>query len=167
MAAAGSALSDDDLILHILFSLGPDYNSVATYITGQVGVGKMNVNEAYAMLLTQEARIKQINHMLVGMDVKQNFEANFAKNRRLKRGNMLGGKGFGNFGSGSGYGYNEKSGNNDHRGGYGNSSYSGNAFGTNAQHRGYQGDNQRGSGNWNKNTGPSDFNNSKTFGNTT
>ncbi|KAL9411275.1 hypothetical protein AB3S75_044965 [Citrus x aurantiifolia] len=59
MAAAGSALSSDDLILHVLSGLGPDYNSVATYITGQVGVGKMNVNEAYAMLLTQEARIEQ------------------------------------------------------------------------------------------------------------
>ena len=35
MAAAGSALSDDDLILHILSGLGPEYNSVATYITGQ------------------------------------------------------------------------------------------------------------------------------------
>ena len=59
MAAAGSALSDDDLILHVLSGLGPDYNSVATYITGQVGVGKMSVNEAYAMLLTQEDRIEQ------------------------------------------------------------------------------------------------------------
>ena len=73
MAAAGSALSDDDLILHILFDLGPDYNYVATYITGQIGVGKMDVNEAYAMLLTQEARIEQQAHMLTGMDVKQNF----------------------------------------------------------------------------------------------
>mgnify|MGYP001941800057 CR=1 FL=1 len=41
MAAAGSALTDDDLILHILSGLGPEYNSVATYITGQIGVGKM------------------------------------------------------------------------------------------------------------------------------
>ncbi|KAH9682999.1 retrovirus-related pol polyprotein from transposon RE1 [Citrus sinensis] len=68
MAAAGSALSDNDLILHILSGLGPEYNSVATYITGQIGVGKMNVNEAYTMLLTQEARIEQQAHMLAGMD---------------------------------------------------------------------------------------------------
>jgi len=52
IAVSGNALSDDDLILHILSGLGLDYNSVATYITRQVGVGKMNVNEAYAMLLT-------------------------------------------------------------------------------------------------------------------
>lgn len=52
MAAAESAMSNDDLILHILSGLGLDYNSVATYITGQVSAGKMNVNEAYAMLLT-------------------------------------------------------------------------------------------------------------------
>ena len=58
IGAAGSALTDDDLILHVLSDLGPEYISVATYITGQVSVGKMNVNEAYAMLLTQEARIE-------------------------------------------------------------------------------------------------------------
>ena len=70
MAADGSTLSDDDLILHILSGLGPYYNSVATCITRQVGVGKMNINEAYLMLLTQEARIEQQNHMLAGIDVK-------------------------------------------------------------------------------------------------
>lgn len=52
MAVAGSALSDDDLILHIFSSLGPNYDSVAIYITRQVGIGKMNVNETYTMLLT-------------------------------------------------------------------------------------------------------------------
>lgn len=162
MAAAGSALSNDDLILHILSGLGTDYNSVSTYITGQVGVGKMNVNEAYVMLLTQEARIEQPNHMLIGMDMKQNFEANIAHNRGPKRGNMSRGKVFGNFGYNSGYDYNENFGNNGYRGGYGNSGFSGNAFGTNAQHRGYQGDNQRGGGgNWNQNTGFGDFNNSR------
>ena len=86
MAAAGSALSDDDLILHILSGLGPEYNSVTTYITGQIGVGKMDVNEAYAMLLTQEARIEQQEHMLAGMNVKQNFEANLVQNRGFKKG---------------------------------------------------------------------------------
>lgn len=52
MAAAGSALSNDDLIFHILPGVGQDYNSVATYITEQVGVGKMNMNEAYTILLS-------------------------------------------------------------------------------------------------------------------
>ncbi|KAH9697122.1 retrovirus-related pol polyprotein from transposon RE2 [Citrus sinensis] len=117
MAAAGSDLSSDDLILHVLSGLGPDYNSVATYITGQVGVGKMNVNEAYAMLLTQEARIEQQSQMLAGVDMKNNFEANYAQNRGAKKNNMSGGRGFGGYG----YGHNSGIGN----GGY----YKGN-FGT-------------------------------------
>lgn len=71
MAAAGSALSYNDLILHILYGLSLEYNSIITYITGQVGVRKMNVNEAYVLLLTQDARIEQQTHMLVGTDVKQ------------------------------------------------------------------------------------------------
>lgn len=50
MAATGSALSNDDLILHILSRLRPEYNPIATYITGQVSVGKMNINKAYAIL---------------------------------------------------------------------------------------------------------------------
>ena len=38
----------------------------------------MNVNEAYVMLLTQEARIEQQSQMLAGVDMKNNFEANYA-----------------------------------------------------------------------------------------
>ncbi|KAH9782940.1 retrovirus-related pol polyprotein from transposon RE2 [Citrus sinensis] len=149
MAAAGSALSDDDLILHVLSSLGPDYNSVATYITGQVGVGKMNVNEAYTMLLTQEARIEQQTHMLANTDVIQNFEANLAYNKGYKMGNMSGGRGFGSFGYNSGYGNSGNSNSNGYKGGYGGSGFnanSGNAYGSNNQFKAYQGDNQRGGG---------------------
>ena len=140
MAASGSALSDDDLNLHVLSSLGPDYNSVATYITGQVGVGKMNVNEAYAMLLTQEVRIEQQTHMLANTDVKQNFEVNLAHNRGYKRGNMSGGRGFGGFGYNHGYGNNGKSNSNGYKGGYEGSGFntnSGNAYGTNYQFKAY------------------------------
>lgn len=123
MAAAGSALSNDDLILHILSGLGPDYNSVATYITSQVGAGKMDLNEAFAMLLTQEARVEQQSHMLAGTDMKNNFEANFAQKRGLKKGNIFNGKGFG------GYGYNSSSGNN-HNSGFGNNGHYKGNFGT-------------------------------------
>ncbi|KAL9462374.1 hypothetical protein AB3S75_000390 [Citrus x aurantiifolia] len=131
MAAAGSALSSDDLILHVLSGLGPDYNSVATYITGQVGVGKMNVNEAYAMLLTQEARIKQQSQMLAGVDMKNNFEANYAQNRGVKMSNMSGGRGFG------GYGYNYGIGNSGYyKGNFGTDS-AGAGTGINTQFRGY------------------------------
>ncbi|KAH9750213.1 retrovirus-related pol polyprotein from transposon RE1 [Citrus sinensis] len=133
MAAPGSALSSDDLILHVLSGLGPDYNSVATYITGQVGVRKMNVNEAYAMLLTQEARIEQQSQMLAG------------------------GRGF------SGYGYNSRIGNGGYyKGNFGTDS-AGAGTGFNTQFRGYQSGNQRGGGggNWNNNNGVGNFNNGK------
>lgn len=105
--------------------------------------------------------------MLVGVDVKQNFEANIAQNKGPKKGNTSEEKGFGNFRYNSGYGCNENLGNNGYRGEYGNSGFVGNAFGTNAQHIGYQGDNKKvRRGNWNQNVGPSDFNNSRSFGNT-
>ena len=156
MAAAGSALNNDDLILHILSSLGPEYNSIATYITGQVGFGKMNVNEAYAMLLTQEARIEQQAQMLADTDVKQNFEVNLVLNRGFKKGNMSGGKHFG------GYGYNTGNnrgfGTNHYKGNYGGSGY-GFAGNGDSQYKAYQGDNQRGGGgNWNPNASNGGYN---------
>ncbi|KAH9779182.1 retrovirus-related pol polyprotein from transposon RE2 [Citrus sinensis] len=140
MAAAGSTLSSDDLILHVLSGLGPYYNSVATYITGQVGVCKMNVNEAYAMLLTQEARIEQQSQMLVGVDMKNNFKANYAQNRGVKKGNMSAGRGFGGYGHNSGFG----------NGGYYKGSFgtdsAGAGIGFNTQFKSYQSGNQRGGG---------------------
>lgn len=57
----------------------------------------MNVNEAFAMLLTQEAQIEQHAHILYSMDVKHNFETNFAQNRGPKIGNVSGGKRFRGF----------------------------------------------------------------------
>ena len=172
MATVGSALSDDDLILHVLSSLGPDYNSVATYITGQVGVEKINVNEAYAMLLTQEVRIEQQTHMLANIDVKQNFKANLTYNRAYKKGNMSGGRGFGGFGYNHGYGNNGNSNSNSYKRGYnGGSGFhanSGSAYGTNYQFKAYQGDNKKGGGggNWNPNAGNSGFNNCRPSRNT-
>ncbi|KAL9432711.1 hypothetical protein AB3S75_027685 [Citrus x aurantiifolia] len=153
MAAAGSALSNDNLILHVLSQLGPDYNDVATYITGQIGGDKMNLNEAYAMLLTQEARIEQQAHILSGMDVKQNFEANLPQNKGFKKGNFSGGRGSGNYNYFTGI---DNAG-NGYRGGYGRSGFIGNGSGnsSNSQLRGFQSDNQRGasSGNWNNGGG--------------
>ncbi|KAH9801545.1 retrovirus-related pol polyprotein from transposon RE1 [Citrus sinensis] len=159
MAAAGSALSSDDLILHVLSGLGPDYNSVATYITGQVRVGKMNVNEAYAMLLTQEARIEQQSQMLAGVDMKNNFEANYAQNRGVKKNNMSGGRGFGGYG----YGHSSGIGNGGYYKGNFDTDSAGAGTSFNNQFKGYQSGNQRGGGggNWNNNTGVGNFNNGK------
>ncbi|KAL9453591.1 hypothetical protein AB3S75_009240 [Citrus x aurantiifolia] len=161
MVAAGSALSSDDLILHVLSGLGPDYNVVATYITGQISGDKMNLNEAYAMLLTQEARIEQQAHMLSGMDFKHNFEANLAQNRCFKKGNFSGGRGSGNHNFFTGL---DNAGNfgNNYSGGYGRSGFFGNGSGNNHnnQFRGFQSDNQRGSGSGNWNNGGGGNNNS-------
>ncbi|KAH9763606.1 retrovirus-related pol polyprotein from transposon RE1 [Citrus sinensis] len=159
MAAAGSALSSDDLILHVLSGLGLDYNSVATYITGQVGVGKMNINEAYAMLLTQEAKIEQQSQMLAGVDMKNNFEANYAQNRGVKKNNMSGGRGFGGYG----YGHSSGIGNGGYYKGNFDTDSAGAGTSFNNQFKGYQSGNQRGGGggNWNNNTGVGNFNNGK------
>lgn len=81
--------------------------------------------------------------MLVGVEAKQNFEANITQNRGPKKGNTSEEKGFGNFGYNSGYNCNENLGDNGYRGGYGNSGFTGYAFGSNAQYRGYQGDNKK------------------------
>ncbi|KAH9762149.1 retrovirus-related pol polyprotein from transposon RE2 [Citrus sinensis] len=111
----------------------------------------MNLNEAY-MLLTQEARIEQQAHMLSGMDVKHNFEANLAQNRGFKKGNFSGGRGSGNHNYLTGL---DNAGNfrNNYRGGYGRSGFFGNGSvnNLNNQFKGFQSDNQRGSGsgNWN------------------
>ena len=125
MAAVGSAFSSDDLILHVLSGLGPDYNVVVTYITGQISGDKMNLNEAYAMLLTQEARIEQQAHMLSGIDVKYNFEANLAQNRGFKKGNFSSDRGSKNHNYFFGF---DNAGNfrNSYRGGYGRSGFIGN-----------------------------------------
>ena len=135
MAATGSALSNDDLILHVLSELGPNYNSIATYITSQVGVGKMILNEAYAMLLTQEARIEKQAHMLSGMDVKHDFEENFAQNRGFKKGNKSSDRGFGN------YNYSPSFDNVEHFGNGYSGGPSNSMLGSKGQLIGYQSDN--------------------------
>lgn len=141
MAAVWSTLSNDDIILHIFSGLWSDYNSVATYITSQVGISKINVNEAYAMLLIQKARIEQQSHMIVGMDVKNNFKANFAQNRGLKKGNVSVRKGFGN------YGFDSESGNDGYyKGSCGNFDYADIGLNANTQFEGFQSGNQRGVG---------------------
>lgn len=125
----------------------------------------MNVNEAYTMLLTQEARIEQKAHMLFGMDVKHNLGANFAQNRGIKKGNMSGGRGSGSYNYYFGF---DNAGNfgNDYKGVYRRYGFiengpSNNIFGPNNQLRGYQGDNQRGVGteNWDSGAGSNNFNN--------
>ena len=95
--------------------------------------------------------------MLANMDVKQNFKVNIAQNRGPKKGN----KSVGSYGYSSGYVNNGNFYNNGYKGGYTSSSFIGNAFGSNSQFRGFQGDNQVGEGNWNTSVGSGGFNNGK------
>ncbi|GAY50272.1 hypothetical protein CUMW_125360 [Citrus unshiu] len=97
--------------------------------------------EAYAMLLTQEARIEQQAHMLAGMDVKHNFEANLVQNRGFKKGFISGGKNFG------GYGYNPGFGNTGY---YGFGGYKGNSGGAGVNGGNSSGVNFQQRGDWDK-----------------
>lgn len=76
-ACAGSAIEDSDLIMHILGGIGSDYGDVATYLTANAA--SMDLDEAYAMLLSKEARLErergEINTVMTN-----NLEAHFAQN---------------------------------------------------------------------------------------
>lgn len=59
LAAAGSLISDYDFILHVLLGLNSDYNDAAAYITGRTCDDAMDIEDAYSMLLNQEARLQR------------------------------------------------------------------------------------------------------------
>ena len=100
--------------------------------------------------------------MLSGIDDKKKIKANLAQNIGFKKGNFSGGRGSGNYNYFSGF---DNAGNfgNGYRGGYGRFGFIGNSSrnGSNSQFRGYQSDNQRGtgSGNWNNSAGNNKPNN--------
>ena len=54
LACAGSLVSDKDLLQQILNGLGPGYLDLATFITA----GKLDFDDAYALLLTHETRLE-------------------------------------------------------------------------------------------------------------
>ena len=55
LASAGSPITEKDLMLTILNSLGAGYRDIATFITGS----KMDYDDAYALLLTHETKLEQ------------------------------------------------------------------------------------------------------------
>ena len=97
--------------------------------------------------------------MLDGVDMKNNFEANYAENRGARKSNMLGGRGFGGYN----YGHNSGFGNGGHYKGNFSTDSAGAGTGFNTQFKGYQYGNQRGGGggNCNNNIGVGNFNNGK------
>ncbi|KAH9803128.1 G-type lectin S-receptor-like serine/threonine-protein kinase [Citrus sinensis] len=68
LASAGSPITEKDLMLTILNSLGAGYRDIATFITGS----KMDYDDAYALLLTHETRLEQ------EQNDKSMFNANYA-----------------------------------------------------------------------------------------
>ncbi|KAH9677665.1 retrovirus-related pol polyprotein from transposon RE1 [Citrus sinensis] len=67
LACAGSPVSEKDLLMQILNGLGPGFLDLASIITAN----KMSYDDAYALLLTHEARMEQ-NH-----NTKDLFSANY------------------------------------------------------------------------------------------
>ena len=55
LASAGSYIKEKDLTLTILNGLEPGYLDIATFITGS----RMEYDDAYALLLTREAKLEQ------------------------------------------------------------------------------------------------------------
>ncbi|KAH9684823.1 retrovirus-related pol polyprotein from transposon RE2 [Citrus sinensis] len=67
LACAGSPVSEKDLLMQILNGLGPGFLDLASIITAN----RMSYDDAYALLLTHEARMEQ-NH-----NTKDLFSANY------------------------------------------------------------------------------------------
>lgn len=68
MACAGSLVSDKDLLQKIINGLRSGYLDLPTFIT----ISKLVCDDAYALLLTHEARLKQ------SQNEKHMFNANYA-----------------------------------------------------------------------------------------
>ncbi|KAH9792303.1 retrovirus-related pol polyprotein from transposon RE2 [Citrus sinensis] len=68
LACAGDIITEKDLLMRVLNGLGPGYLDLASIITAN----KMSFDDAYALLLTHEARLEQ-NH-----STKTMFNANYS-----------------------------------------------------------------------------------------
>ncbi|KAH9659677.1 hypothetical protein KPL70_023950 [Citrus sinensis] len=125
LALAGSPLSNTGLITHLITGLDHSYYLVVVYI--EANMLTMDLSEAYATLLTHEARLDNSKNV-DSKEVKNNFMANVAQTENFqKKGN---GNNQNNWNKNGGGNWNQNSGG---RGGY---------------QGGYQG---QGRGNWNGN----------------
>ncbi|KAH9805863.1 retrovirus-related pol polyprotein from transposon RE1 [Citrus sinensis] len=130
LALAGSPVHDLDLITHLITGLDQSYYPVVVYI--EANMLKMDLSEAYAMLLTHEARLEN-NKLHDSKETKNNYAANVAQAGNFSK------KGNNNNQNNWKAGGNNWNNNSGGRGGFG-----GNGRG------GYQGFNS-GRGNWNNN----------------
>ncbi|KAL9438313.1 hypothetical protein AB3S75_024063 [Citrus x aurantiifolia] len=76
LALAGSPVNDLDLITHLISSLDQSYYLVVVYI--EANMLYMDLSEAYAMLLTHEARLEN-NKLHDSKETKNNYAANVAQ----------------------------------------------------------------------------------------
>ncbi|XP_024043122.1 uncharacterized protein LOC112099855 [Citrus clementina] len=83
LALAGSPVNDLDLITHLITGLDQSYYPVVAYI--EANMLKMDLSEAYAMLLTHEARLEN-NKLHDSKETKNNYATNVAQNNSNFRG---------------------------------------------------------------------------------
>ncbi|GAY68044.1 hypothetical protein CUMW_261070, partial [Citrus unshiu] len=135
LALSGSPLSNIDIITHLITGLDHSYYLVVVYI--EANMLTMDLSEAYAMLLTHEARLEN-SKIADNKEAKSNYMANVAqignfqkKGRGNWNGNFNTGRGFaggfnngGNFNSG-GFAGNFNNGNTN-VGGFGRGGFGGN-----------------------------------------
>ncbi|KAH9746928.1 retrovirus-related pol polyprotein from transposon RE1 [Citrus sinensis] len=85
LALTGSPLNNTDLITHLITGLDHSYYPVVVYI--EPNMLTMDLSEAYAMLLTHEARLENSKNV-DSKEVKNNFMANVAQTGNFqKKGN--------------------------------------------------------------------------------
>ena len=85
LALTGSPLSNTDLITHLITGLDYSYCHVIVYI--EANILTMDLSEAYAMLLTHEARLEN-NKSIDSKEAKSNYMANVAQTGNFqKKGN--------------------------------------------------------------------------------
>ncbi|XP_024039589.1 uncharacterized protein LOC112098179 [Citrus clementina] len=88
LALAGSPLSNTDLITHLITGLDHSYYPVVVYI--EANMLTMDLSEAYAMLLTHEARLEN-NKIVDSKEAKSNYMANVAQTRNFQMKGGFGG----------------------------------------------------------------------------
>ena len=94
LACAGSPMSERDLLMQVLNGLGTGYLDLASIITAN----KMSYDDAYALLLTHEARLEQSQ---TNQNTKVMFNANYrvmnSNYSQVRGNNRRGGFGYGGY----------------------------------------------------------------------
>ncbi|KAH9740738.1 retrovirus-related pol polyprotein from transposon RE2 [Citrus sinensis] len=82
LALAGSPVSDINFITHLITGLDHSYYPVVVYV--EANMLNMDLSEAYSMLLTHEARLKNNKHS-ENKEMKSNYAANIAQSGNFQK----------------------------------------------------------------------------------